>query len=84
MAGLHEHHDHGAADLLGRVGGRFPPTVLHDLCNAADGHAKKKLRLLDRLSSSPQEIGESVSGTPHGRHQIDVDHAFAIYKRIHL
>ena len=82
MAGLHEHHDHGAAGILGRVGERFPPTVLCDQCNAADGHAKKKLKLPDDFSFSPQEVGEFVSSTPHGRHQIDLSRAFAIYEKL--
>lgn len=81
MAGLHEHHDHASSwDAIGVA--RFPPTVLCDQCNAADGAAKRRLKLPDNFSFSPAEIARFVTATPHGKHAIDLDVANRIYMSI--
>lgn len=66
------HHCHGR--------GRFPQTVICGDCNAADGAAKRKLKLPAEWSFSPDEIRQFVKTTPHsGRTIIDYDVAAAIY-----
>lgn len=79
MAALHTHHDHARSfDGIGIA--RFQPTVLCDQCNAADGAAKRRLKLPENFSFSPDEIGKFVSTEPHGKHRI----AFEIAERIYL
>ena len=81
MAGLHEHHDH-ARSWTGAGTARFLPTVLCDQCNAADGAAKRRLKLPENFSFLPSEIGRFVVTAPHGKHQIDYDLAAIIYSAL--
>jgi hypothetical protein len=53
--------------------------VLCDQCNAADGAAKRRLKLPDNFSFSPVEIAQFVTATPHGKHVIDLGLAERIY-----
>src|SRR5688572_20777465 len=78
LAGLHVHHDHSSPYGFG--GGRFPDTVLCDQCNAADGQAKKGLKLPANFSFSPSEIREFVTATPHDRHRVDLEKAKVVYE----
>ena len=81
MAGLHEHHDHARSwDGIGVA--RFHPTVLCDQCNAADGAAKRRLKLPEHFSFSPMEIAQFVTATPHGKHVIDLALAERIYRSL--
>lgn len=77
MAPLHKHHDH-SVPLGGTRLPRFPTTVVCDQCNAADGHAKRKLALPREFSFSPLEIGASVTAAPHSPHMVN----YAIARRI--
>ena len=52
MTGLHEHHDH-ARSWVGVGTPRSLPTILCDQCNAADGAAKRRLKLPENFSFSP-------------------------------
>jgi hypothetical protein len=81
LAAFHRHHDHAADDFRGYLPqeARFPETIMCDQCNAADGTAKNKLGLPAEWSSTPVEIAQFVTAAPHGRHQIDLDVAAAIY-----
>lgn len=81
MAGLHEHHDH-ARSWTGVGKARFVPTILCDQCNAADGAAKRRLKLPENFSFSPSEIGGFVVATPHGKHAIDYGLAASIYSAL--
>ncbi len=81
MAGLHEHHDH-ARSWTGVGTARFLPIILCDQCNAADGAAKRRLKLPENFSFSPSEIGRFVTATPHGKHAIDYDIAARIYSAL--
>ena len=81
MAGLHEHHDH-ARSWTGVGTARFLSTIICDQCNAADGAAKRRLRLPENFSFSPSEIGRFVVATPHGKHAIDYDIAASIYSAL--
>lgn len=80
VAALHRHHDH-SGDLPGSVA-RFPRTVICDQCNSADGAAKRHLKLPQKFSFSPNEIGLFVSATPHGRHTINFQSALAVYQSL--
>jgi hypothetical protein len=78
MAGLHEHHDHACSRYETGVA-RFPPTILCDQCNSADGAAKRRLSLPESFSFSPAQIAEFVTATPHGKHKINFDLAKHLY-----
>ena len=52
LAVLHKHHDHSVDRMFSKLG-RFPPTIICDQCNMADGRAKKKLKLPAEFSFSP-------------------------------
>lgn len=80
VAPLHKHHDHSAPYM--RTHGRFPMTVICDQCNAADGAAKRVLRLPRNFSFSPSEIRQFVTTTPHGKHKIHFEVAQAIYDKL--
>jgi hypothetical protein len=89
LAVLVEHHDHGS-DRFGydehgmsfpKGPERFAPSIICDQCNAADGLAKRRHKLPESWSFSPEEIGEFVTATPHARHVIDYPHALKIYER---
>lgn len=70
---LTKHHCH--------AGCRFPRTLICGDCNSADGAAKRKLKLPDSWSFSPQEIGKFVATTPHsGKTLIDYDEARRIFE----
>lgn len=58
---------------------RFPKTVICGRCNAADGTAKRKLKLPADFSFSPHEIGEFVIAQPHGEHELNFELAEEIY-----
>lgn len=79
MAGLHGHHDHSVPTMSNGIP-RFPETIICDQCNAADGAAKRKLKLPTNFSFSPTEISAFVVPTPHGKHQINYEMANAIYQ----
>lgn len=69
---LARHHCHGA--------GRFAEALICGDCNAADGAAKRRLRLPAAWSFSPTEIGRFVKVVPHsGATRIDYDQARRIY-----
>lgn len=70
------HHCHGR--------GRFPETLICGDCNSADGAAKRKLKLPENWSFSPQEIAQFVRGTPHAAVDIDFDIAKAVFERATL
>jgi hypothetical protein len=72
-AGLHMHHDHGAAPR------RFDDTLMCEQCNSADKDAKRELGLPKEFSFSPQEIKRFVIGTPHGRHLLNYAAAAQAY-----
>jgi hypothetical protein len=78
MAPLHKHHDH-SVELGSNGQPRFPETVVCDQCNAADGAAKRKLKLPNTFSFSPMEIAAFVVATPHAKHTINYELARAIY-----
>lgn len=78
MAGLHGHHDHSVPMMSGLTP-RFPETIVCDQCNAADGAAKRKLKLPRSFSFSPAEISAFVVAAPHDKHRINYDMANAIY-----
>jgi hypothetical protein len=70
---LTRHHCHGY--------GRFPPTMICGDCNSADGAAKRKHKLPESWSFSPEEIGRFVMVVPHsGATRIDYDRALRIYQ----
>ncbi len=78
VAALHKHHDHsGDLHELGLT--RFPETLICGQCNAADGCAKKKLRLPSNFSFSPPELRSFIQATPHGKHIINFDRALEIF-----
>jgi hypothetical protein len=83
MAPLHRHHDH-SVELFSNQEPRFPETIVCDQCNAADGSAKRKLKLPENFSFSPKEIATFVSATPHDKHKIDYKLAHAIYLALSL
>lgn len=69
---LTNHHCHGT--------GRFPKTLICGDCNAADGAAKRKLKLPSDWSFSPAEIGRFVQVRAYsGATTIDYDLARSIY-----
>lgn len=69
---LHEHHDHGK-----RWSGRF---VLCGDCNAADGAAKRALRLPSDWSFSPEELRMFVRCEPNGSiESVDLSCALEIF-----
>src|SRR5690606_14847086 len=78
VAALHRHHDHSARQWGARRP-RFDECVICDQCNAADGAAKRKLKLSASFSFSPCEISLFIRATPHGRHVIDFVMAQAVY-----
>lgn len=78
MAPLHKHHDH-SVELCSSGNPRFPQTVICDQCNAADGAAKRKLKLPKNFSFSPAEISSFVISTPHDKHTINYEIANSIY-----
>ncbi|WP_202391246.1 hypothetical protein [Allopontixanthobacter sediminis] len=81
LAALHEHHDHARSwDGVGTA--RFNPTVLCDQCNAADGVAKRRLKLPENFSFTPTEIGQFVTSQPHGKHVLDLAMAERIYRSL--
>lgn len=81
VAALHKHHDHSVS-LLGGRNPRFPETLICGQCNAADGTAKRILKLPSNFSYSPQEIRLFVQATPHKKHTINLDAALKIYKSL--
>ena len=80
MAGLHTHHDHAAPAWAHE--GRFEHTVICDQCNAADGQAKRALRLPATFSFSPTELRQFVVAVPHGSHRLRLDVALLIFKEV--
>lgn len=69
-----EHHCHGD--------GRFPDTLICGDCNSADGAAKRKLRLPESWSFSPQELAMFVNVTPYsGQTRIDYELALRIFQQ---
>lgn len=83
MAGLHRHHDH-SVDHFERGTRRFVETVICDQCNAADGAAKRILKLPAKFSFAPPEIRAFVVARPHGKHQINYEIARAIFESLRL
>ena len=83
MAPLHRHHDHSAGVFSNRCS-RFPETIICDQCNAADGAAKRKLKLPKNFSFSPAEIAVFVVATPHDKHAINYEMAYEIYVAISM
>lgn len=83
VAVLHRHHDHSQG-FMSRSSGRFPETVICDQCNSSDGAAKRKLKLPKNFSFSPDEIGQFVKATPHGKHEINFEIAKAIYVQLNI
>lgn len=81
VAALHRHHDHGVG-IDYRRPARFAQTVICDQCNAADGAAKRRLKLPSTFSFAPGEIARFVRATPHGKHVLDLQLALAIYNSI--
>lgn len=72
---LTKHHCHGNR--------RFPQMLMCGDCNSADGAVKRKLRLPEHWSFSPQEIGQFVRVEPFsGLTIIDYAKARAIYERV--
>jgi hypothetical protein len=72
--GLHEHHDHGWPP-------RFGPTVICCDCNSADSTAKRRCKIPNNWSFSPDEIRQFVKCAPHrGGSEIDYERAFSIYR----
>jgi hypothetical protein len=72
---LTRHHCHGV--------GRFPEILICGDCNAADGAAKRKLRLPRDWSFAAYEIKQFVNVVPHsGKTIIDYDRAHEIYKSL--
>lgn len=63
---------------------RFSMTTICDQCNAADGAAKRKLKLPNNFSFPPREIGFFVKATPHGKHEINYEIAKAIYEAVNI
>lgn len=80
VAPLHTHHDH-ARDYEGGIE-RFRPTVVCDQCNAADGRAKRQLKLPPDFSFAPEELARFVTGTPHSKHAINLELAREIYNQV--
>nr|WP_255457181.1 hypothetical protein [Polaromonas sp. E19S] len=78
MAPLHKHHDH-SVEFLSSGQPRFSQTIICDQCNAADGAAKRKLKLPKNFSFSPIEIAAFVVAAPHNKHTINYEMAYAIY-----
>lgn len=77
-AALHGHHDH-----LGI--GRFPETIICELCNTVDGMAKRRRTqkgITDCFSFSPAEMRRFITATPHGTHVVDWERADALYERL--
>ena len=83
IAPLHKHHDHSSG-LISCTESRFPEIIICDQCNAADGAAKRKLKLPKLFSFSPSEISVFVSAIPHGKHTIDYNMANAIFQAINF
>ncbi|WP_200896545.1 hypothetical protein [Chromobacterium vaccinii] len=83
IAPLHKHHDHSGG-FMSDAKSRFPETIICDQCNAADGAAKRKLKLPKLFSFSRSEIAVFVVATPHGKHTIDYEIANAIFQAINL
>jgi len=81
IAVLHRHHDHSVG-FMERGVRRFSETVICDQCNAADGAAKRKLKLPEKFSYSPQEISLFVVANPHSKHTIKYEVAAEIYERL--
>jgi hypothetical protein len=87
--GLDGHHNH-EADLALNAGNRsasdvaprFQTTILCGQCNAADATAKRKLKLPERFTFSPAEIGMFVTATPHGWHLVDYKPAAILYTSV--
>lgn len=73
-AALHTHHDHAGDYDWGKWQGRFPDTVICELCNAADGNVKRQIGISEPpyFSFSPHEIGQFVIPTPHGKHRFNL------------
>ena len=69
---VHRHHDHGE-----RWSGK---TIICSDCNAADGIAKRILKLPSSWSFSPEELSEFVECSPYGGiERIDLDIALDIF-----
>lgn len=81
MAGLHKHHDHGG-DCFNSGISRFPRTTICDQCNAADGRAKKILKLPSSFSFSPEEINQFIRARPHRPHETDYQKAEQLFHTI--
>lgn len=79
MAGLHKHHDHSVEPWSRQVP-RFPQTIVCDQCNAADGAAKRKLKLPARFSYSPLELSWFIVARPHSKHEIIYEAAQSIFE----
>lgn len=81
VAALHKHHDHSIGFLENGVR-RFSETIICGQCNAADGAAKRKLKLPANFSFSPQEMRTFIQAAPHDKHVIDFEMARIIYNSI--
>jgi rubredoxin len=81
LAAFHEHHDHSVLFAIPtNPDARFPNTVMCDHCNMADASAKRKLRLPENWSFSPDEIARFIKATPHSGHSLNYNVARAIYE----
>jgi hypothetical protein len=80
-----KHHCHSRDFYTLRKSERFPPTYICGDCNFADGAVKRKFKLNESWSFSPQEISQFVTVTPHsGRTIIDYEVAKTIFNRHRL
>lgn len=78
LANLDQHHDHSQDDRFS-TSGRFLQVPVCKHCNAADGTAKKRLKLPPRFSFAPWEIARFVQPQAHGPHR----HCWATAKSIY-
>lgn len=79
MAGLNSHHDHSLDFRV--TGARFPDTIICDQCNIVEGGVKRRLKIPEDFSFSPQEMALFIAATPHGNHKIDYDLARSIFQQ---
>ena len=80
IAPLCKHHDHSGSD-------RFPETVICQDCNSVDGAVKRRLRLPDDWSFSPEEIRQFISPLPNAPHTdkkrfLNYDVAASIFEKV--
>jgi rubredoxin len=85
FAEFNRHHDHGADIGFEYVEekARFDIIIICDLCNKADGLAKRVLKLPENFSFGPNEIKEFIKAKPHTKsHEIDYEKAKEVYDYI--